>query len=167
MKTSTKLLLTAAGIIVAFFITSMFVIREDLKAAIRDSKHYREYTAVDVNLFESITIQGDVFLRVRQDRDQKVEISGEQVDLSAIRVEDGTLMLESVEETYAIVTMPSIETLTILKGAHLKMENFDMDSLQIILRDSSTFTGAENVLEYTSFEVSGNSKIELVDDPMQ
>ncbi len=163
MKTSRKALVLVAGILTAFFITGLYVIRQDLRAAMEQANAEKNYVRVDVSQFSNIRLMGPWKAYIRQGAAFEVEVSGAVA--SNHRVMLDTLILETTSSSFGRITLPKLNELTVASGGEVTVAGFEDDSLQVKLRENSTFSGRENVLEYTSFDVSGNSQIKLIDDP--
>ena len=163
MKSSRKALVLVAGILTAFFITGLYVIRQDLHTAMEQANAEKNYVPVEVSQFSNIRLTGPWKAFIRQGAAFEVEVSGSVA--SNQRVVLDTLILETTDSSFGRITLPKLNELTVASGGEVTVAGFEDDSLQVKLRDGSTFFGRENVLEYTSFDVSGNSQIKLIDDP--
>ncbi len=163
MKSSRKALVLVAGILTAFFITGLYVIRQDLHIAMEQANAEKNYVQVDVRQFSNIRLMGPWKAYIRQGAAFEVEVSGSVA--SNHRVVLDTLILETTSSSFGRITLPKLNELTIASGGEVTVAGFEDDSLHVKLRENSTFFGRENVLEYTSFDVSGNSQIKIIDDP--
>lgn len=163
MKSSRRALIIVACILTAFFITGLYVIRQDLQIALEQANADKNYMPVEVGRFANVHFSGPWKVFIRQGAAFEVEVSGSVA--SSHKVNSDTLILETTNSSYARITLPKLNELIVAKGGEVTVAGFEDDSLQVKLWDGSTFYGRENVLEYTSFDVSGNSQIKLIDDP--
>tara|TARA_Y100001980_G_C14556928_1_gene354694 strand:+ start:130738 stop:131235 length:498 start_codon:yes stop_codon:yes gene_type:complete len=163
MKSSRKALVLVGGILIAFFITGLYVIRQDLHEAMEQANAEKNYVPVEVSQFSNIRLTGPWKAHIRQGAAFEVEVSGSVA--SNHEVISDTLTLETTNSSYARITLPRLNELTVTMGGVVTVVGFEDDSLNVKLFDNSTFYGRENVLKYTSFDVQGNSQIKLIDDP--
>ncbi|MEQ8878383.1 MAG: DUF2807 domain-containing protein [Cyclobacteriaceae bacterium] len=163
MKLSRKALVVTGGILIAFFITGLYVIRQDLHAVMKQANAEKNYVPIEVGQFVNIRLTGQWKAHIRQGAAFQVEVSGSVA--SEHKIISDTLILETTKSSYARIILPKLSELTVAMGGEVTVAGFEDDSLQVKLQDNSTFFGRENVLEYTSFDVSGNSQIKLIDDP--
>ena len=163
MKSSRKALVLVAGILIAFFITGLYVIRQDLQIALEQANADKNYMPLEVGPFSNIRLTGPWKAYIRQGAGLKVEVSGSVISYQ--KVISDTLILETTNSNFGRITLPKLNELTVASGGEVTVAGFEDDSLQVKLRENSIFSGRENELEYTSFDVSGNSQIKLIDDP--
>ncbi len=163
MNSSRKALVVTGGILIAFFITGLYVIRQDLHEVMNQANAEKNYVPIEVSQFTNIRLTGEWKTHIRQGAAFEVEVSGSVA--SEHKIISDTLILETTKSSYARIVLPKLNELVITNEGEVTVAGFEDDSLQVKLQDNSTFFGRENVLEYTSFEVSGNSQIKLIDDP--
>ncbi|MEQ9218440.1 MAG: DUF2807 domain-containing protein [Cyclobacteriaceae bacterium] len=163
MKSSRKTLVVTGGILIAFFITGLYVIRQDLHEVVKQANAEKNYVPVEVGQFTNIRLTGQWKAYIRQGVAFEVVVSGSVASDHTVIAD--TLTLETTKSSYARITLPKLNKLTVTMGGEATVAGFEDDSLQVKLQDNSTFFGRENVLEYTSFDVSGNNQIKLIDDP--
>ncbi|MCV9386426.1 DUF2807 domain-containing protein [Reichenbachiella ulvae] len=171
MKTSKKILLTFTGVLIALLICGMMLLRSDLEAL--PNIGY-EYETVSSNQFHSIKVDGNWSIKLRQRAQHKVEVEGRAKDImnKLFKVDNGVLMITKHEnpENQALhlrISSPLINKIDASNGTEIYMDGFDSDSLEIRLENNSSFISSENMLEKTTIETSGNSWIQLIDDPMK
>jgi hypothetical protein len=62
---------------------------------------------------------------------------------------------------YARISMPSIKAIYAARGTKIQMDNFQLDSLQVVLEDGVVFTGKNTGYKNLSFKTSGEVMIQL------
>ncbi len=130
---------------------------------------------MSVDPFEALDFSAHWIVRIKQGREHKVEVAvaeggGLKPTLENV---DGTLYFhaertnrpETTEGLRARITVLSLREIKAVRGTEIRLENFEIDSLHIILEDGGSFTGVESKIEHVSFQTSGEARIEWTDDP--
>lgn len=170
MKTSKKILLTVAGILIALLITSMLVLRQDAQWAMVQAG-LDKFTSVPVGEFDELDFSANWQVSIRQGRVHKVELL-DSISSSQIRNVDGKLHFFSQADPEGKpgrvrITMPFLRQVSAVGGSEIHLKRFHSDSLRVILQDSVTFIGEELVFEHVDYETSGKVKLRFKDDPME
>lgn len=172
MQTSKKILLTVAGVLLALFVSSLMLLRTDIKRINEQAKLDNPLVQVPVTAFEALQFSGRWEVQVRQGRAYKVELSFDEQNryLPLLNHSNDTLFFsirgDSSMIAQARVVTPFIKSIEALGGATVTLKNFNLDSMTVVL-NSSRLVAKENKLAYTSYQTSGNSLIEFIDDPMK
>ena len=74
---------------------------------------------------------------------------------------DSTPEKENSGKLYARITMPFLKEIRAEQGAKILMENFQSDSLSVILENGVEFTGKDNHFKYVSFKTPGDSWLQF------
>ncbi|MEO9806041.1 MAG: hypothetical protein ABJF04_22470 [Reichenbachiella sp.] len=172
MQTSKKVLLTVAGILLALFVSSLMILRRDIQTINEQTKLANQLTSVPVEEFKFLHFSGLWEVQVKQGRVYKVELTFDQEGSYLPQLENinDTLYFsidgDSLVSVRARVITPFIGGVLGEDGAHIHLRNFKLDSMSIALNNSHLI-GEENEFIYTSYKTTGNSGIELIDDPMK
>ena len=175
MKTSKKILISVAGILIALVVVGLLMLRNDLLRLLSQEALENNYQEVPVDPFEALDFSARWTVRIKQGREHKVEVAvaeggGLKPNLENV---DGRLYFhaeradqpETTERLRARVTLPSLREIKAAHDTEIRLENFKADSLRIILEDGGLFTGVENEIEHVSFQTSGEARIQWTDDP--
>lgn len=169
MKTSKKILLIVAGIFGGLLIVSLISFRKETMAVVSDIQARSPFAPVAVEGFDQVDFSGKWNAKIRFGLEQRVLLQtghAEGLNLVLENV-DGTLYLktanngESLDTIHVKITVPRLRTIRASGGTMINYADFDSDTLRVVLEGGSTFSGYENVFDYTSFEVSGDSQIKL------
>lgn len=177
MKTSKKILVTVAGILIALLVAGLLMLRNDLLRLLSQEESENNYQEVPVDTFEALDFSSRWTVRIRQGREHKVEVAVAEGDALKSRLKnvDGTLYFhaesageqETTERIQARVTLPTLREIKAARGTEIRLESFEADSLSIILEDSVSFTGVENEIVHLSFQTYGEALIQWTDDPFK
>ncbi len=174
MKSSKKILLITGCIVLVGVITSLIVMRNFALQFLRKTEAESKYKAVAVANFERLDFSANWNVRIRQGNEYRVELAVEENSLLNPKLESigGTLYfkVDSIESTkntgslYAKVTAPSLQGIKAMRGTKIRLENFQSDSIRLILGDGNAFTGYNNHFSYIFFKTSGDVSLQLTDD---
>jgi hypothetical protein len=157
MKTSSKIMIAVAFLLVALWVTTLFLVRKDIRTILAEQSRV-EYRSLPVEKFSSLDFSGSWIVTVRQGKDCKVEVgsAGTGPAEPELNHQKGTLHLSSETEVYARITAPDLQVIKAGGDTRIDMKNFWTDSITVILVDSSSFTGRQNDFKYISFKAYGN-----------
>ncbi|WP_422358810.1 hypothetical protein [Reichenbachiella sp.] len=171
MQTSKKILITTAGILLALFVSSLMVLRGDVQAINAKQAAETQLTAVPVEAFKIIHFSGNWNVQVRQGRTYQVEVAFDPQNryLPQLENRNDTLHFfikgDSALEVTAKVITPVLNGVK-AENAYVTLKKFQVDSMSIKL-DASHLIGEENKFIYTSYETTGDSRLEFLDDPFK
>ena len=172
MKTSQKILVTVSGILIAFLIVVIVAARIELTQFL-ESKGLPEYEKVLDEPFDQLKFTSNWSVRLKQNREYKVELSM-QDSVYSPRVENrggvlwfsrDTTVLDKGQQLKVIVTAPFYKSIEGEENMTLELLEYSGDSLTISLGDGGQFLGWENVIYSTKFKSKGEVSIDIVDDP--
>lgn len=169
MQTSKKILITTAGILLALFVSSLMVLRSDVQAIYAKQTADVQLTAVPIEAFKVLHFSGNWDVQIRQGRAYKVEVAFDSQSRYLPQLENRNGTLHFLIKGDSSIAVKAKVITPVLRGvkaenAYITLKNFQLDSMTIKL-DASHLTGEENKFIYTSYETTGNSKIEFLDDP--
>lgn len=155
MKTSKKILLTIAVILVAIWTITLFMARKDMRL-IMASRSVLEYKPVPVDKFNGLDFSSNWIVTIKQGKDCKLELAFEKgyTHKPELNIIHSTLYLRSAENIHARITAPSLQAIKAVGNTQIHMKTFWSDSLTVILQDSSSFSGSKNDFSYISFKAS-------------
>lgn len=153
MKTSKKILLAVAIILVVFWIITLFFVRKDIKTILA-GRSLIEYRAVPVEKFSRLDFSGNWIVQIRQGKDCLVElgVEGDQNVKPQLNNINGTLQLSHANAIHAKITAPALQVIKASGDTRIQMKNFWTDSLTVVLGDSSSYAGSNNDFKYISFQ---------------
>lgn len=172
MQTSKKILLTVAGILLALFVSSLMILRNDTLEVFKERALKNELTAVPVREFTSLVVTGSWDIHVRQGRMQKVEVAFDKAGnyLPQLKQSGDTLYLsikgDSTARVSARVVTPALESLSANQRAKVTLTKFKTDSITVKLKDSH-FMDLENEFIHVSYQTEGETRIDFEDDPFK
>lgn len=163
MKTSKKILIGVAGVFIALLITTLFMLRRDIKLLI-ETQSVIEYKTKPVEKFSSLDFSPHWIVSIKQGKNCKVELDEEESKglITKINTIDSTLYLsveaDSLDEKtgniHVRITAPSLKLIRAAGDTKIEMKSFWTDSLTVILKDSSTFIGSKNNFDKITFKSS-------------
>ncbi len=167
MKTSKKILITVAGILIVMLVTTLFVLHRDIKT-LMESQALIEYKLVPVDNFVALDFSANWIVLIKQGKECKVELAIEEGSNLQPKLENnnGTLFLnveaspenENTGSIFARVTAPVLHVIKAEGNTEILMKNFWSDSINVILEDSSKFSGKNNDFTNINFKASENEK---------
>jgi hypothetical protein len=127
-----------------------------------------EYKTVSVDNFEKLDFSSPMIVRIKQGKYCKVEYTAEEDSVLKPGYENlnGTLYfkVDSAENTGSLlvrITMPSLLAIKATRGTEIQLENFQADSLCVILENGCVFKGKNNSLKRVSFKTSGDNSLQI------
>ncbi|ELR72017.1 hypothetical protein C900_02012 [Fulvivirga imtechensis AK7] len=173
MKTSTKIVITAVGVIIALLVASMVLWRNHLETFLIQAEAANNYKAVPVEYFEKLNFSANWDVKIRQGKVYKVEVANENGGFEKTVIENsaGTLHFKKNSTTAndnsikVKITAPALRAIKTMGSTKIEMKNFNTDSLDVALQHGDYFRGIDNVFKYVSFQSSGTVNIEVYDDP--
>ena len=168
MKTSKKIILFAAGIIIVSLVYYLVILRNTVQSVRLTTQVKHDYKAVSVDNFEKLVFSSPMIVRIKQGKECKVEYTAEEDSVLKPMVENinGTLYFK-VDSTvnagsmHVRITMPSLQGIKATGGTEIQLENFQSDSLSVILGNGCVFKGKNNGLKRVFFKTSGDASLEL------
>ncbi len=156
MKTSKKILVTIAFILLALWALTLFVVRKDMRSMMA-SQPSIAYLPQAVDKFDRLDLSSNWTINIKQGKDCKLEIEVVEQDSLKPKLENinGTLYLASTKSIHARITAPSLQVIKASGDTKIQMKTFWSDSLTVILEDSSSFAGSKNDFDFIQFKASG------------
>lgn len=173
MKSSKRILLVTGGIVMVGVIVSLVVVRDVAIQFIRKTEAESNYKTVPVTDFERVDFSANWNVRIRQGNEYKVELAAGDSSLKPKLTNiDGTLYfdagstdsLANTTSLFAKITTPYLKGVKARRGTTISLENFQADSIDLVLEDGNTFTGYNNQFSYVLFKTSGAVSLRLTDD---
>jgi len=168
MKTSKKIILFVAGIIIVSLVIYVVILRNTVQSVRLKTGVKHDYQAVSVDNFEKLNFSSPMIVRIKQGKECKVEYTAEEDSILKPMYENinGTLYFkvdstENETSMHVRITMPSLLTIRATRGTEIQLENFQADSLSVILENGCVFKGKNNSLKRVSFKTSGDASLEL------
>jgi len=168
MKTSKKILLFIAGFILVLLVVYVAILRNRVQSMRSKTEIKHNYKTVSVDNFEKLDFSSPMIVRIKQGKDCKVEYTVEEDSVLKPRYENinGTLYFkvdstENAESIHVRITMPSLQEVIASGGTEIQLENFQSDSLSVILGNGCVFKGKNNGLKRVFFKTSGDASLEL------
>ncbi|MBN2274625.1 MAG: DUF2807 domain-containing protein [Bacteroidales bacterium] len=169
MKTSRIILIATAGFILIVFFIAIQLFRNDVKSLVQKSN--LKYQTMPVNDFGKLDFSSRYIVRIRQGRTCSVEsTAGANMSLKpAMQNIKGTLFFtmdttaeeENTDSIYLRITMPTLKEIRASGGAIICMDNFQTDTLLIILENGCVFKGINNTVKHTIFRTSGENQLDI------
>lgn len=159
MKTSKKILLAIAVILLALWAITLFMVRKDMRSILA-SQPAIAYKPLAVDKFDGLEFSSNWIVSIKQGKDCKVEMEVPEHDSLKPKLENinGTLHFTSTESIHARITAPSLLLIKASGDTKIQMKTFWSDSLNVILEDNSSFAGSKNDFSYISFKASSNER---------
>jgi hypothetical protein len=174
MKSSRKILLITGCVVLMGLVISLVVTRNVALQFLHKIAAESKYKAVAVTDFERLDFSSNWDVRIRQGSEFKVELAVDENSVWRPNLENinGTLYfkmqaIDSVENSqliYAKIVAPSLKGIKAMRGTKISLEQFQSDSIQLILEDRNAFKGYNNHFSYMFFKTFGDVSIELTDD---
>ncbi len=174
MKSSRKILLITGCVVLIGLIASLIVTRNVALQFLHKTAAESKYKAVAVADFERLDFSANWDVRIRQGSEFKVELAGDENSVGKHKLENigGTLYfkmqaidsMENSQPIYAKIIAPSLKGIKAMRGTKISLEQFQSDSIQLILEDRNAFKGYNNHFSYMFFKTFGDVSLELTDD---
>lgn len=171
MKTSKKILLSVAVLIIVLLIVFVAILRDTVQSIQLRTEIIRNYKTVAVGDFERLDFTSHWIVRIKQGRECKVELTADYDSIfrGALENKNGTLYfnVDSVMEKdhtdsiYVRITMPSLQEIKAVRGTKIHLESFQSDSLRVMLENGCEFTGNNNTIKHASFKTSGDAALQI------
>lgn len=171
MKTSKKILLAFAGLIIVSLIITLLLLRYGVQSLKLKAELKHKYKAVSVGDFEQLDFSSHFVVKIIQGKECKVELTVGVDSILKPRLENinGTLYFKvdtaiekkSIDSIYVRISMPSLLVIKAVNGAKIHLENFQSDSLSVMLENGCVFTGNNNTIKHTFFKTSGENRLDI------
>lgn len=168
MKTSKKILLFVAGSILVLLIVFVGILRNTVQSVRSKTEVKHNYTEVSAGDFEKLDFSSPMIVRIKQGKDCKVEYTADTDSVLKPIFENinGTLYCrpdstDNAESIHVRITMPSLQEIKASGGTEIQLENFQADSVSVILENGCVFKGKNNSLKRVFFKTSGDASLEL------
>lgn len=166
MQTSKKIILTAALLFIALLVAGLWMLKHDLQP-ILEKENQKKYQTVSAGRFESLDFSANWNVRIKQGREFIVELQEGTSSKPKVENINGTLYFKTdtgnQDTLYAKITVPSMKNIKAVRGAKVHLENFDSDSVKVML-DGGAFSGKNNHFKHISFKTSGDASLEFSED---
>ena len=182
MKKSHIALLSALGVGLLIILTGLILGR----AAVGHGREWKsetgsfhvslpsgDYTdkSYDLDDFRVIVVEGLWEISIRADEDYSVDVTipdswvGGEVFTSGDRIVFGRPVNEhnADESATAIVTMPSLDGVSVTGAASVTFDGFDSDSLDLTIEGAAQIRALNSSAEDVSVEVAGVGQVDLMD----
>lgn len=171
MKTSKKILLFTAGLIIVLLMIYVGIFHKTVQTLHLTDELKHQHKTVSVANFEKLNLSSRLIVKIKQGKDCEVEIITDKNSLMKPDIEnidgtlhcsiDSTLENENSGNIQLRITMPLLQEIKAKHGTEIVLENFQADSLRIILENACVFRGKNNTLKSVSFNTSGDTRLEL------
>lgn len=171
MKTSKKILLVVAGLIVVLFFTAVMLLRNGVQQLRQNDRIANRYRELSVNEFERLDFSSRWIVKIRQGKECHIESTADQDSPLKPTIENrnGTLFFRvdtavaktNTDSIYVRITMPTLRSVKASQGADINITDFMSDSLLVTLEDGCTFTGMNYNIKYVTFKTSGENTLNI------
>jgi hypothetical protein len=171
MKTSKKILVATAGLIIVFFVISIIILRNGVYSLQQKAELKHKYSIVSADEFEKLDFSSHWIVKIRQGKDCHVESTADVNSFLKPTIENinGTLYFkvdttaprENADSIFVKITLPSLKAIKAVRGADIYIENFQADSLHVILENGCVFSGMNNNIKYVTIETSGENLLNI------
>ena len=147
----------------------MILLRSDVLKLVAIAERTNKFETVPTEPFNRINISDKWKVSVRQGIRHKVEVMSDDGSSVKPTVEskNGILYLNAEGDSglaHAKITAPGIREITAGDGSQIKLQGFQMDSLQVAL-ENGAFISKEIKYRHISLKTLGEVLVELTDDP--
>jgi hypothetical protein len=167
MKPSRKILIVVMGLFIILLIITMVLLRNGVQSLQLKAESEHKYEAVPAEQFEKLDFSSHWIVKIRQGKECKVELTDEEHSVLKPQIEningtlyfkvDTTLEKETTGRIHARIIMPSLQEIKAVRGTEIQMDNFQADSVHVVLENGCVFTGNNNTIKYVSFKTSGDN----------
>ncbi len=171
MKTSKKILLVVAGLIVVLFFTAVMLLRNGVQQLRQNDRIANRYRELSVNEFERLDFSSNWIVKIRQGKECHIESTADQDSPLKPTIENrnGTLFFRvdtaaaktNTDSLYVRITMPALRSVKASQGADINITDFMADSLLVTLEDGCTFSGMNYNIKYVTFKTSGENTLNI------
>ncbi len=172
MKTSKKIIITVAGIILILLIITIMLLRNGVQSLQLKEELKLNYKAVSFGNFDKLDFSSHYIVRINQGKECKVEMAVEGDSIMKPRLEnvhgtlyfkvDSTLEKADTGSIHVKITMPSIRLIKAVQGTKIQLDYFQSDSIRVVLEDGCSFTGNNNTIKHVSFKTSGDNQVQII-----
>jgi hypothetical protein len=172
MKTSKKILLVTGGFIIVIMIIDMILLRNGVKSLELKAELKHKYKTVSVDNFDKLDFSSHWFVRINQGKECKVEMTAEEDSVLKPKLEningtlyfkvDTTIKKENTVNIHVRIAMPSLLAIKAVKGTEIQMDNFQSDSLHVILENGCVFKGNNNNIKFVTMQTSGDNQLQFI-----
>lgn len=171
MKTSQKILLTTVGVAVAFFISSLMILKTNMNEFL-DDKNLPEYAVVLEEKFQNLKFSSNWLVRFKQDREYKIAIATpDSIYGPEVKNENGTLIftrdsmrMDPEQKIRIMITTPIMKKIEGGEHVTLHIQEFSLDTLSISLEDGGKLMEWNNAIEYSTLKTTGEFEQESITD---
>ena len=171
MKTSKKMLLFIAGFIIVLLIIFVVILRNNVQSTRSGIEVQWIYKTLSVGNFEKLDFSSHMIVRIKQGKECKVEYTAEMDSVlkPVFKSINGTLYLkvdsiikaEKAGSMRVKITMPSLLGIKATGGTEIQLDNFQTDSVSVILENGCVFKGKNNSLKLVSIKTSGDALLQF------
>jgi hypothetical protein len=171
MKTSKKILLTVACIIIVLLSVFLVIMKNKAQSIHSKVGLSLKYSTVSIDNFEKLDFSSHWIVRIKQGKECKVELTAEGDSLLKPGIEningtlyfkvDTTVEKKNIASIHVRITMPSLQAIKAVRGTEINLENFQSDSLGVILENGCVFTGNNNNIKHVSFKTHGDNRLQF------
>ncbi|MFO7369760.1 MAG: DUF2807 domain-containing protein [Bacteroidales bacterium] len=171
MKTSKKIVLTVAGIILVLFFAAFMLLRSGVQQLRRTDRIANRYKELSVTEFNRLDFSSCWIVKIRQGKDCLVESTADKDSPLKPTIENinGTLIFRvdtaaaktNTDSLYVRITMPALRSVKASQGADINITDFMGDSLHVTLEDGCNFSGMNYNIKYVTFKTSGENTLNI------
>jgi hypothetical protein len=171
MKTSKIILVAVACFIIILLITMLLLIKYTLQPLQIKAGLKHNYKAIPADNFQKLDFSSHFIITIKQGKECKAEMAFGEDSVLTPTVKnlngtlyfkvDSTVQIKNSAMLYVRITMPLIKEIRAERGAKINLENFQSDSLNVVLENGVEFTGKDNHFKYLSFKTPGNSWLQF------
>jgi len=163
MKTSKKILTVLAGAILLTVVVYMTALRGHLLTYLQGKN--KDYQKVEIEQFDRLEISTGWHVTIRPGREFIVEVEGGSAG-PLVETDNGKLYFKSIHDANEVVNVkvmvPALKGARVSKGSTLRMDNYDADSLDIVL-DGGLFVGNNNKIGFTNLTANTAAQAKISD----
>jgi hypothetical protein len=174
MKTGNKILFTIAVLILVAIMIGLMTVRKDLQLMVSKERLQNKYKTMKVGNFDKLDFSSNWDVKIFQGKEFQVKIKIDEAAVLKPMLENiaGTLYLkaeaisgkEYTGSLLAKITVPSLKMIKAVQGTKIQLENFQSDSLNILLENAGAFTGKNNDFKNISFKIAGDTRLQFMKD---
>lgn len=170
IKGSKKIIAVIAVIFLAALVVSLFLLSVELQSVL-DQEQKISYEEVVVEKFVNLDFSANCDVRIFQGREYKIELARDQAFISPTwGIINNTLYFYADTASATVqkirITAPFLREINAGNASLIRMESFNTDSLDVVLKENAKFLSKENNIDYVSIKTLGASEIQLISDPM-
>jgi hypothetical protein len=171
MKKSNIVLLMIAGILLTTLVAALIVLRKDIRSIIAEAEKELRYYPVEISAFNKLDIPAGWNIKIKQDRQCKVELAAEgnvpikpnlkNINGRLVFEMDTSIDVNKSANLYARISVQSLKAINAGKGAKILLDNFQFDSLNVVLQDGVILNGKNTGFRNLSLKTNGEVTINL------